>query len=222
MPACSGTNFELLGEILDTQAPLDEGTVAAGLREALEVATGRSVDQLSNVNGFLGDALLRIAIPEQFETVATTLRQVGLGDRVDEFETAMNRAAERASAEARPVFWNEIRRLSIADAFAILNGGERAATDYFQGRTESELQARFLPIVQEKMEAVGLYQIYGELADRYNAIPFVTTPAIDLDTHITDGALNGLFSVLGKEEARIRRDPVARSSALLKRVFGAR
>ncbi len=222
LPACSGTDLELLGDILDTHAPLDEGTVAAGLREALEVATGRSVEQLSTVDGFLGDALLRIAIPEQFETVATTLRQLGPGAQVNEFETAMNRAAESASAEARPVFWNEIRRLSIADAFAILNGGERAATNYFRSRTEAELQALFKPIVQEKMEAVGLYRIYGELADRYNAIPFVETPAIDLDTHITEGALYGLFSVLGNEEARIRRDPVARSSALLKRVFGAR
>ncbi len=222
LPACSGSNLELLGEILDTQRPLDEGTVAAGLREALEVATGRSVDQLSSVDGFLGDALLRIAIPEQFETVATTLRQIGLGAQVNEFETAMNRAAERASAEARAVFWNEIRRLSIADAFAILNGGERAATDYFRGRTEAELQTRFLPIVQEKMEEVGLYRIYGELADRYNAIPFVTTPAIDLDAHITEGAMSGLFTVLGNEEARIRRDPVARSTELLRRVFGSR
>jgi hypothetical protein len=222
LTGCTGVDMEVLGDILETQAPLNEATVAAGLREALEVSTGRGVDTLSSVDGFLGNAMLRILIPEQFETVASTLRKVGLGTQVDEFEVAMNRAAERASAEARPVFWDEIRKLSIADAFGILNGGEHAATELFRQRTESELEARFLPIVQEKMEEVGLYNLYGELADRYNAIPFVTTPALDLDAHVTDGALDGLFTVLGKEEARIRQDPIARSTELLRRVFGSR
>lgn len=220
LPGCAGVDMSVLEGILDTEAPLNEATVASGLREALEVATGRSVDQLSSVDGFLGNAMLRIAVPDQFETVASTMRDLGLGGYVDDFETAMNRAAEKASAEARPVFWNEIRRLSIADAFGILNGGEHAATDYFRGRTETELRARFMPIVQEKMEEVGLYQLYGDLADRYNAIPFVSTPALDLDDYVASRALDGLFTTLGDEEAKIRHDPVARSTELLRRVFG--
>ena len=220
LPGCAGVDMKVLEGILDTEAPLNEATVAAGLREALEVATGRSVEQLSSVDGFLGDAMLRIMVPEQFETAASTLRDIGLGGYVDDFETAMNRAAEKASAEARPVFWNEIRSLSIADAFGILNGGERAATDYFRGRTEAELRARFMPIVKEKMEEVGLYRLYGELADRYNAIPFMSTPALDLDDYVASHALDGLFTVLGEQEARIRRDPVARTTELLRRVFG--
>ena len=220
LPACTGVDPKILEGILNTERPLDEATVAAGLREALEVATGRSVETLSSVDGFLGNALLRIAVPEQFESAAGALRKVGLGGKVDEFETAMNRAAERASAEARPVFWNEIRTLSIADAFGILNGPDDAATSYFRGRTEAELRARFTPIVQDKMGEVGLYKLYGDLADAYDALPFTTTPALDLDAYVTGKALDGLFLTLAEEEARIRRDPVARTTALLKRVFG--
>jgi len=220
LPACAGVDPGRLGDVLAGNAPLDEATVADGLREALEVATGRSVETLSSVDGFLGNALLRIAVPEQLETVAEVLRDVGLGAKVDEFEVAMNRAAERASAEARPVFWNEIRRLTIADAFGILRGADDAATTYFRGRTETELRSRFLPLVKEKMETVGLYRVYGELAAAYEAIPFTTSPALDLDAYVTDRALDGLFLTLAEEEARIREDPAARTTRLLRRVFG--
>ena len=220
LPGCAGMNMDMLEGVLNNELSLDEATVADGLREALEVATDRSVGQVSSVDGFLGDAMLRIVVPKKFETVASSLRKIGLGSEVDAFETSMNRAAERASAEVRPVFWNEIRQLSIADAFGILNGGEEAATQYFRGRTEDELRARFTPIVQEKMEEVGLYRIYGELAARYNAIPLVNSPAMDLDSYVVDGTLDGLFLVLGQEEAKIRKDPAAQTTALLKRVFG--
>lgn len=221
LPACTGVDTKILEGILNTQTGLDEATVAAGLREALEVATGRSVETLSTVDGFLGNALLRIAVPEQFETAAGALRRVGLGGKVDEFEVAMNRAAEKASAEARPVFWNEITKLSIGDAFSILNGPEDAATVYFRERTEAELASRFGPIVQQKMGEVGLYNLYGDLADAYDALPFTTKPALDLDAYVTDKALGGLFLTLAEEEARIRQDPVARTTDLLKRVFGS-
>lgn len=220
LPGCASVNMDMFEDVLNSQLPLDEATVADGLREALEVATDRSVDQLSSVDGFLGDAMLRIMMPDQFETVASTLRSIGLGGEVDAFETSMNRAAEKASAEVRPVFWNEIRQLSIADAFGILNGDQQAATQYFRSRTETELRTRFMPIVQEKMEEVGLYRIYGDLADRYNAIPLVNSPALDLDAYVVDGTLDGLFTVLGQQEAKIRQDPAAQTTALLKRVFG--
>lgn len=217
---CSSLNMEAIEGILQNQAPLDEATVAAGLREALEVSTDRSVSQLSSVDGFLGNAMLRIVMPEEFDTVASTLRSIGLGGEVDNFEVAMNRAAEHASAEARSVFWDEIRKLTIADAFGILNGGQQAATEYFRINTEAELRTRFSPIVRNKMEDAGLYRIYDELAESYNALPFVSTPALDLEEYVVDGTMDGLFTVLGEQETKIRQDPVAQTTALLKRVFG--
>lgn len=202
--------------------PLDEQTVAAGLKEALRVGTERTVTSTSKLDGFFGNTLIRILMPEQFETAAGTLRTLGFGKQVDNFEMSMNRAAELAAGEATDIFWNAITQITIADAMGILNGNETAATDYFRSRTETSLRQRFMPIVQGKMSEVGLYSTYNELADYYDNLPLTTKPALDLDEYITERALNGLFTVLGQEEKRIREDPVARTTDLLKRVFGTK
>ncbi len=205
-------------KVLD--ALLDEQTVAAGLREALRVATDRTVVSTSKLDGFLGNALIRIVMPEQFEVAAKTLRAVGFGKQVDELEIGMNRAAERAAGEATEVFLNAITQMTLEDAFSILNGGDNAVTNYFRSRTEESLHERFKPIVTEKMSEIGLYKVYNGLTDYYNKLPLVTTPALDLDEYVTQHALKGLFTVLGQEEKRIRTDPLARTTALLRRVFG--
>lgn len=205
-------------KVLD--ALLDEQTVAAGLREALRVATDRTVISTSKLDGFLGNALIRIVMPEQFEVAAKTLRAVGFGKQVDELEIGMNRAAERAAGEATEVFLNAITQMTLEDAFSILNGGDNAVTNYFRSRTEESLHERFKPIVTEKMSEIGLYKVYNGLTDYYNKLPLVTTPALDLDEYVTQHALNGLFTVLGQEEKRIRTDPLARTTDLLRRVFG--
>jgi hypothetical protein len=207
-------------KVLD--ALLDEQTVAAGLREALRVATDRTVISTSKLDGFLGNALIRIVMPEQFEVAAKTLRAVGFGKQVDELEIGMNRAAERAAGEATEVFLNAITQMTLEDAFSILNGGDNAVTNYFRSRTEESLHERFKPIVTEKMSEIGLYKVYNGLTDYYNKLPLVTTPALDLDEYVTQHALNGLFAVLGQEEKRIRTDPLARTTDLLRRVFGSR
>ena len=205
-------------KVLD--ALLDEQTVAAGLREALRIATERTVKSTSKLDGFLGNALIRIVMPEQFEVAAKTLRAVGFGKQVDELEIGMNRAAERAAGEATEVFLNAITQMTLEDAFSILNGGDNAVTNYFRSRTEESLHERFKPIVTEKMSEIGLYKVYNGLTDYYNKLPLVTTPALDLDEYVTQHALNGLFTVLGQEEKRIRTDPLARTTDLLRRVFG--
>ncbi len=205
-------------KVLD--ALLDEQTVAAGLREALRVATERTVKSTSKLDGFLANALIRIVMPEQFEVAAKTLRAVGFGKQVDELEIGMNRAAERAAGEATEVFLNAITQMTLEDAFSILNGGDNAVTNYFRSRTEESLHERFKPIVTEKMSEIGLYKVYNGLTDYYNKLPLVTTPALDLDEYVTQHALNGLFTVLGQEEKRIRTDPLARTTDLLRRVFG--
>lgn len=198
---------------------LDERTVAAGLKEALRVGTDRTVGLTSRTDGFLGNALIHIALPDPYQPMARTLRTLGLGGQVDALETAMNRAAEQAGGEARTVFWDAISGMTLTDAYAILNGGETAATDYFRGRTSESLRGRFRPIVSQKMGEAGLYRAYDQLVTRYNALPFTTPPALNLEEYVTDRGLGGLFTILAQEEQRIRRDPAARTTDLLRKVF---
>ena len=210
-----------LGQILSAGAPLDEQTVASGLRQALAVGTERTTATLSAPGGFSANPGLRLKLPGELGRLAETLRAVGFGAQVDALEDSMNDAAEQAAAEAVPVFASAIASMSIADAFAILNGPEDAATRYFQDRTAEELRARFAPVATSAMQEVGLYGIYSDLVARYEAIPFTKPPAFDLEDYVTDQTLSALFAELAKEEARIREDPAARTTALLRRVFGA-
>jgi hypothetical protein len=223
--ACAGDGSLLVGELaslagLDTRGALDDSTIVAGLKEALRVGTDRTVSDTSRENGFLGNDLIRIPVPEELDAMTRGLRAIGLGGQVDELEVAMNRAAERAAAEATPVFVDAIKQMSFSDARAILEGDDHAATDYFQARTSTELDARFRPIVRQGMEEVGLVQLYEGLLGRIGSLPLVPTPGLDLDEYVTGRALDGLFTVLAQEEARIREDPAARSTELLRKVFG--
>ena len=204
---------------MDGGDPLDEATVTAGLKEALRVGSERTVATTSKVDGFWGNALIRILMPEEFEGAANTLRTIGFGKQVDQFELSMNRAAELAAGEATSVLWDAITAMTITDAFKILGGDETAATDYFRERTSEALRIRFRPIVRNKMSEAGLYRIYNDLMDQYDALPLVSKPTFDLDGYVTERTLKGLFTVLGQEERRIREDPAARTTELLRRVF---
>lgn len=219
-----GIDASAVEDILDAAgsqgASLDRGTVVAGLKEALRVGTERSVSRTSQRGGFLDDPLLRIALPDELETAATGLRAVGLGAKVDELEVTMNRAAERASGEATQVFWQAVSSMSIQDAYGILNGPDDAATTYFRGRTEGTLRQRFAPVVDGAMEQVGLYRAYDQLVASYSALALLQDPKAELNRYVTDETLDGLFTVLAQEEQRIREDPVARSTELLRKVFG--
>jgi hypothetical protein len=177
---------------------------------------------VSRRDGYFGNARIRIPLPQELDSAASTLRQVGLGSHVDELELAMNRAAEAAAGEAVDVFWNAIKSMTIADARGILNGPDTAATAYFRRTTEARLEARFAPIVDEKMTALGTVRVYDQLVAAYDALPLTTKPAFDPRAYVTSRALDGLFTVLGDEEKRIRDDPAARTTALLRRVFGPR
>jgi hypothetical protein len=209
-----------LDKILRDDGALDESTVAEGLKEALHVGTERATASTSKLDGFYKNALIRIALPEQYEGVAKTLKNFGMGFYVDDFERSMNRAAERASGEAIDVFWSVIKQMSIPDAFGILNGGETAATDYFRRTTTASLTARFQPIVTASMEEVGVYNIYNDLVAKYNQLPIDKPEAVDIDDYVTTRTVDGIFTVLEGEEKRIREDPAARTTELLRRVFG--
>jgi hypothetical protein len=200
-------------------AALDERTVADGLRQALEVGSERASAALSRTGGFSDDPLIRLTLPSELDGVARALRTIGLGAKVDDLELSMNRAAEAAVGEAVPVFANAIESMTITDAFEILSGSESAATDYFRVHTAEALKSRFVPIAEQGMREVGLYSAYREIARQYERIPFTTMPAPDLESYIADRALDGLFGELAREEAKIREDPAARSTELLRRVF---
>jgi hypothetical protein len=201
---------------------LDEATVASGLREALQVGSRRAVDRTSVADGFWSDVRIRIPVPERAAQVASSLRSVGLGPQVDAFERSMNRAAERASAEAASVFIDAILRLTIPDAIGILRGQDDAATQYLRRTAGAELTRRFTPIVDAKMREVGVTRLYADLIDQLRAFPLVQRPELDLTDYVTSRAVDGLFVVVADEEARIREDPAARTTELLRRVFGSR
>lgn len=214
--ACGNLPKEFGGGSL---AALDDGTIADGLREALRVGAERAVGNVSRTDGFLGNKLIRIALPDQIDKMTSALRKIGFGRQVDELETSMNRAAEKASVEATAIFWDAVKGLTIEDARAVLNGGKHAATKLLRDRTSAQLEARFRPIVTTKMDEVGLTKLYGSLADTYDSIPLAQKPAVRLDEYVTGKAIDGLFKVLATEEERIRADPVARTTELLQRVF---
>lgn len=230
MLGCAGgTGVAELDQILGsarqasgTAAPLDESTVIAGLRDALRVGTDRTVAAISRPDGYLGNELIRIHMPESLDTMARALRAVGFSQQLDELDVAMNRAAEQAAGEATSVFLNGIQQMSIKDAWGILEGGDTAATAYFRRTTSGELRTRFEPIVEDKMAAVGLVKLYDDLVARYRAIPLASLgqDPPELRQYVTDGALDGLFTVLGEQETKIRKDPAARTNELLRTVFG--
>jgi hypothetical protein len=217
---CAGSpSLSSVGDLLKTGGVTGESRIVAGLKQALEVGTERAVGQTSRPDGFLENSSIRIGLPDSLDTMARGLRAVGMGAQLDELEVAMNRAAEEAAGEATPVFWDAIGQMSFSDARSILDGGPTAATDYFDETTREPLNARFGPIVAARMQDVGVVKQYQELADRYAALPFTQAPALKLEQYVTNGALDGLFHVLGQEERKIREDPAARSTALLKEVF---
>jgi len=219
---CAALEGVDLERLLMSGPPLDERTVTQGLEQALRIGAERTTSTLSAPGGFSENPRLRLRLPGELGRVAEALRAVGLGGRVDALEASMNDAAERAAGAALPVFASAIASMSIADAFAILNGPEDAATRYFEEETSGTLRARFSPIVNEAMREVGLYEIYSGLVARYEAIPFAAKPpALDLDAYVTDRTLSALFAKLAEEEARIREDPAARTTSLLRRVFGS-
>ena len=210
---------ELIDALL-TQTSQPEDRTTAGLREALQVATTRAVNSTSQAGGFSADDLIRIRLPDALDRPASALRLVGLGSYVDDLETGMNLAAESAASAATPLFMDAVRSLTFADARAILQGGDTAATDFFRGKTEPRLVARFKPEVQTSMRKVGLYEEYEDLLGAYTRLPLTEKPNLDLADHVTKRTVDGLFEVLGREEQKIRRDPVARTTELLREVFG--
>lgn len=222
LTACQNPDLSrmLSGAQAASTGELSLDTVVAGLKEALTVGTKQAVATTSKQGGFAQNPALRLVTPPELQSVTSRLRTIGLGGLVDQFEGQMNLAAEQASARATPVFVDAVKQMTFADAKGILNGGPTAATDYFRRATETRLQAEFEPIVERRMGELGVVRTYNDLMDRYAAIPFTRKPEFNLTDYVTGKSLDGLFATLAQEEAKIRQDPAARTTALLQRVFG--
>jgi hypothetical protein len=211
----------VLGLALTTQAVAARDRNADAVREALSLASERAVAAASKPGGFLDNPVIHIKPPKTLRKIGNALRAIGMGQQVDELEVGMNRAAERASQEAKPVFVDAIKGITLEDALGIVRGGETAATDYFRAATEETLRARFRPIVASSLAHVGARKQYDTLVARYRALPLAEPANLDLDDYTTRKALNGLFTLLADEERKIRKDPLKRTTRLLRRVFGS-
>jgi len=219
------TSCAILEEVTrpaSTGADASRERIADGLREALTVASRRASDQVSRPGGYLDNPAIRIPLPPTLRDAADQLRRFGFSDQIDKLQRAMNRAAEIAAEEAVSVFAASIRRMSPSDVLAVFNGGDDAATQYLRASSEAELRQRYQPIVTERLRQVQGLDLYREIAAGWNRLPGVSPLEPDPERYVTDKALDGLFIVSASEEQRIRNDPVARTTELLRDVFGRR
>jgi len=202
-------------------AALSQADIVAGLKEALDTATEIAVSQLGKAGGYLDNPQVRIPLPEELDWAEKGLRKVGQEQLADDFITTMNRAAEEAVPAALEQFQGAISAMSPEDARGILNGPDDAATQYFRKHSEAGLREQFLPIVKETTAGTGVTSAYKNMTGQLGGLGgMFNTQSLDVDEYVTDKTLDGLFSIVAQEEARIREDPVARSTDLLKKVFG--
>lgn len=207
----------------DTQSgSLDDSTIVKGLKEALATGTSRAVKAVAKTDGYFGNDLIKIPIPEKVRSVTNVLGRFGFQPQVDEFVLSMNRAAEKAAPQAAEYFVSALREMTFDDARKILRGGNTAATEYFKEKTGEKIFSAFKPVVASSMQDVGVTRRYNQMTGSLKSIPFAgaTASSVDLDNYVTTKAVDGLFVMLGEEEKKIRTDPAARGTELLKKVFG--
>lgn len=222
---CAGQKINL-GKVLDgiskaTQnGSLTNDEVISGLKQALQVGINKGADSASRLNGYFLNPLIKIPFPPEVQKVETALRKVGLGGEVDKFVMALNRGAEEAAKEAKPIFINAILSMNFSDAWAILKGEKNAATMYLKRTTSEQLISAFAPVVEKALQKTQATRYYTDLATTYNRLPFVQKVNPDLKLYATQKAVDGLFILVENEEAKIRENPWARTTDLLKKVFG--
>jgi len=218
-PASAQVDQLLKGLGVGQQSGLSEVKIGDGLKQALRVATEKSVSLTGRPNGYFSNAAIKILMPEKLQTVEQGLRMVGYGPQVDQFVLSMNRAAEQAAPAAKHIFVDAITSMSFDDAKKILAGGDTAATEFFKTKTTDKLTAAFKPVVDKTMAQTGVVQQYHALIGRFDAIPFAKSQTFDIDGYVTNKALDGLFHVVGEQEKLIRTNPTARTTELLRDVF---
>jgi hypothetical protein len=203
-----------------TGTGLSNDKIAAGLKEALTVSTGKAVAETGRPDGYFKNQAIKIPLPSNLRTVGKGMRLVGMGSQVDDLELGMNRAAEQAAPEAKRIFINAVMQMSFADARQILSGNNTAATEYFKTHSSAELTEAFTPIVHQAMENVGVIQQYDRMMKKSGASSYLGDQKFNFDKYVVAKSLDGLFYMLGEEEKKIRTNPAAQTTALLKQVFG--
>lgn len=198
---------------------LSDDTIIKGLKEALAVGAEKAVDLVSQSDGYYKNPAIKIPLPPAVQKIETVLRSMGLAEQVDQFEMSMNRAAEQAAPQATALFVDAVKEMSFSDARKILKGRQNEATLYFKERTQDKLSELFKPVVHKSMAEVGVTRNFQELSAKASTIPFAGTLDLDPDTYVTTKALDGLFLMVEKEEEKIRQNPTARVTDLLKTVF---
>lgn len=209
--------LEKAGQVAGTPT---NSEISTGLKEALEKGTGISTDRLSLTDGYLKNLDVKILFPEEAKQVENTLRSLGLGAMCDQVITSVNRAAEDAAKEAKPIFTAAIKQMSFKDVQNILLGESDAATQYFHRTTTDSLSAKFSPVIDKSLKKVDATKYWSDVVTQYNKVPLVKKIDTDLTAYVTKKAIDGLFIEIAKEELKIRENVAARTSPLLKKVFG--
>jgi hypothetical protein len=214
-------SFKDLKKLLKSNSgALTEKDAIDGIREALIKGTGESVNIVSAIDGYWKNPDIKIPFPPEAQNMESKLRAVGMGKTVDQFNESINRAAEKAAVKAKPIFISAIKGMTVKDALNIVKGEKNAATMYLKTTTSPDLKTAFQPEIKTALEAVNATKYWGDLVSAYNMIPFVKKMNPDLPAYVTDRAIEGLFVMIASEELKIRTDPMARTSELLKKVFG--
>lgn len=208
------------GKVLNNTKPLTEGEIIAGLKEALTVGSNNSASLASKLDGYYKNPKLFIPFPPEALKVEKTLRDIGLGKKVDEFIQTLNRGAEEAAKSAAPIFVDAVKKMTIKDGLGILNGANDAATSYLKSNTSTQLTTKFKPVINEALQKVSATKYWADLMNTYNKIPGVSKMNPDLAGYTTEKAIAGLFILVSNEELKIRQDPTARVTDILKKVFG--
>lgn len=221
--ACNAT----LPQIAETGANVasaagynNQAQMVRGIKEALELGSNRAATSLSATGGYANNPLYRIQLPANLQPIAGSLRQLGLGSQLDRVEMLMNQGAEKAAVEAKTVFVDAVRNMSVTDALGIVRGNSTAATDYFRNQTEASLRQRYMPIIKQNLQQIGFYNQYQQFSGTYNMLPLANKPSLDLEQHVLNMALDGLFKQVAVEEQLIRKDPAGRGSQIIGAVFG--
>jgi hypothetical protein len=186
------------GAGIPQQKSSDDSTVASGLKEALSIGTKNAVTSVSRTDGYFGNAMIKILMPEKIQSVAGVLGKLGYQKQVDDFILSMNRAAEKAAPQAASIFVGAIKEMTLEDAKGILAGGDTSATDYFKRKTSDNIYTAFKPIISSSMNEVGVTRSYKAMMDKYTALPFMKSPSLDLDHYVTSKAMDALFYMIGQ------------------------
>ncbi|MET6999570.1 DUF4197 domain-containing protein [Chitinophaga defluvii] len=202
-------------------ANVTEGEAGSGIKEALSKGVNAGIAMLSKKDGFFGNEAYKLLLPPDAVKVGNTLRSLGLGSLVDQAILQINRSAEKAVGHAAPIFVGAIKQMTLTDALNLLKGGNNSATEYFKSKTTDQLKAAFAPVIKGSLDSTSATRYYGDIVNKYNALPTTFNKINpDLQDYVTGMAVNALFDQIAKEEANIRANPAARSTELLKKVFG--